>query len=542
MAIYSQTSSAHTVLPRCLNMASSWALITEAEVFLHHLVEMNGGKLLCSALQDVYISEPWLPPVIGNLREFCSLSFLITYVARSKDAEAFLYCLVSKEKDHVNALNDETEDIYTPHHNSHKNMQQQLRTGSRLKAPGGYNARGRLCGKPGLQRSEAEILAGQEYLFQEGLLGGGESSDDEFTAALLSKGSRKRRKRRQLPDSESDHDNLVSTTKQAPAKYSAADEEDDGAAFTIMLSTALPGRTGPRGCLSQGGNTCYLSACLQCLFHTQNFSTWREHRQCCCASRTCFSCMLESTAKATDVPGSVVNLGIWDEIIKLLQMEPRDQQDPGEFWKKFCAHWEQHPAPESLHDAANLLHAFDTTQTIQWVRHPNCACYGVDEVRGTFQGSDRFLMLPLPTEACKKTTLTDLIEQYMCAQPVQTESKEDMCGQCSTLASVWHTRHISNMERLGCLAIFLRKRGDSQNKNRCHVSLPNTLSLQGRSYKLIAAIQHCGSSAYHGHYVAWILLQHDLLLYNDAECLVFPTQNMPSFVEKNATLVVYEHR
>ena len=88
------------------------------------------------------------------------------------------------------------------------------------------------------------------------------------------------------------------------------------------------------------------------------------------------------------------------------------------------------------------------------VVHPNCACYGVDEVRGTFQGSDRFLMRPLPTEACKTTTLTDLIEQYMCAQPVQTESKEDMCGQCSTLASVWHTHHISNMERLGCLAIF----------------------------------------------------------------------------------------
>ena len=35
-------------------------------------------------------------------------------------------------------------------------------------------------------------------------------------------------------------------------------------------------------------------------------------------------------------------------------------------------------------------------------------------------------------------------------------------------------------------------------------------------------------------------MQHELLLYNDAECLVFPTQNMPSFVEKNATLVVYE--
>ena len=55
---------------------------------------------------------------------------------------------------------------------------------------------------------------------------------------------------------------------------------------------------GPLAGLAQGGNTCFLSAALQLLFHSPQFSKWATTSVCCCSQDTCPSCMLSGTYKA----------------------------------------------------------------------------------------------------------------------------------------------------------------------------------------------------------------------------------------------------
>jgi len=70
-------------------------------------------------------------------------------------------------------------------------------------------------------------------------------------------------------------------------------QDSDMAAWVRLQMTCCEATQGPRAPLAQAGNTCYLSAALQCLLHTRLCNVVCSRRLCTCDSDTCSSCMFD---------------------------------------------------------------------------------------------------------------------------------------------------------------------------------------------------------------------------------------------------------
>jgi hypothetical protein len=110
-----------------------------------------------------------------------------------------------------------------------------------------------------------------------------------------------------------------------------------------------------RGALSQGGNTCYIAALLQCWFHSQAFVFWTLFRGCTCQTPACPSCLPAASCKATDEAGSILSLRTWNDCIIALGYEVGQQQDLGEFLKVLYQFWDRTAGVAANADCKDLF-------------------------------------------------------------------------------------------------------------------------------------------------------------------------------------------
>ena len=91
-----------------------------------------------------------------------------------------------------------------------------------------------------------------------------------------------------------------------------------------------------RAPLAQGGagNTCYLSASLQCLLHSSVGKLLPQMHRCQCSSDTCPCCLLRETAVASAIPDTIAPLTFWRPMISDLFGAQGRQEDASEFLRK----------------------------------------------------------------------------------------------------------------------------------------------------------------------------------------------------------------
>ena len=109
-----------------------------------------------------------------------------------------------------------------------------------------------------------------------------------------------------------------------------------------------------RGKLKQGGNTCYMSAALQALYHMPSWERVIARLQCTCDLDICPSCQLRRTYQSSALPQSTFALSAWNSFLENVSMRPGAQHDAEEFLKVLVSEWEisQRLAPSARQDIA----------------------------------------------------------------------------------------------------------------------------------------------------------------------------------------------
>ena len=83
-----------------------------------------------------------------------------------------------------------------------------------------------------------------------------------------------------------------------------------------------------------GGNTCYLSASLQCLLHSSVGKLLPQMDRCQCSSETCPCCLLRETAVASAIPDTIAPLTFWRPMISVLFGAQGRQDNASELMRK----------------------------------------------------------------------------------------------------------------------------------------------------------------------------------------------------------------
>lgn len=258
------------------------------------------------------------------------------------------------------------------------------------------------------------------------------------------------------------------------------------------------------------GNSCYINASLQAIFHVPSFCNWLlsdevDQHLDACKTAECMICAVKKTLKQSQdktkraITPSLI-LEKLEKINNLLILQR--QEDAHEFLtallyrmiKSFLA---------TVPDADKLSYRSKTTTPIGQLFGGSIVstlfcpvCHRESPKYDPFNS----LELPMKTET---STLDDALALYFNAEEVDAID----CSFCKMKLTMEKT--IALAEGPNVLYICLERFGENGVKNNNHVQAPQYLDLEkyttsGKDvkYKLVSTVSHVGTSVQSGHYTA----------------------------------------
>ena len=187
----------------------------------------------------------------------------------------------------------------------------------------------------------------------------------------------------------------------------------DGPRFQRILNQYGEVSPGIRAPFANEGNTCWLGALMQSLFHTHHFADWVKSRQCTCKKTTCHSCLFDSTFEDSNQPGGAVRLWRWKDLLHKMNMGAGVMQDPGEMLKMIINDWSLVQGP---HQRVDYL-SFTTPCSMHWRLKqdvtPQCGCVTAPFRTSYVAVTEGFLDLHVAGSE-EATTIQKLLADFRC--------------------------------------------------------------------------------------------------------------------------------
>ena len=300
---------------------------------------------------------------------------------------------------------------------------------------------------------------------------------------------------------------------------------------------------GFRGKLQQGGNTCYMSASLQALFHSPSWEKVMALVDCTCELDTCPSCQVHQTYNGSARPEDILSLAVWNTFLENVGMQPQAQHDAEEFLKVLSNVWLTSPVitESARKDAKSFLHFFGHTSRLKVMRKPTCACYAVCEAQISFGNATRewMLMLDLPAGE-SEISVAELLRRHFRAEQAEGHEVLDACPNCKAPFDVRRQYEFIPREEVSELACCVRRYQIADDgKNRHAVHIDTVLSLPWGCFGLRGIVQHLGASCRGGHYLAWIRSLRGYCVYDDGSASLSPATTLPGFLKETVVLLFY---
>ena len=296
----------------------------------------------------------------------------------------------------------------------------------------------------------------------------------------------------------------------ARGKIRAAVQLTELSWWARFKSTECVRHEGVWGTLAQGGNTCFLAAALQTLFHTSSFENWLQLRSCTCCHRQCPSCVLGDTACRARF-GVSVGLSEWEHCLSAMGWEIGKEADIGEFLQMLFNYWDTYQEHAARMDGSQLKACFEFTEIKRIEKYPSCSC---NLPRMTYNVYNRTAFLDLPlAESGPDLELSDLLKEYCSRADIVSSELADRCW-CSAPLSVFHTSSFLDMVHRPVLLFGLKRARLHGTKNRRRIEIPDQLVLAQRRFHLRSVAHHL-EGYQSGHYITWVRQPDGYLIYDE---------------------------
>ncbi|XP_063228664.1 ubiquitin carboxyl-terminal hydrolase 36 isoform X2 [Bacillus rossius redtenbacheri] len=347
--------------------------------------------------------------------------------------------------------------------------------------------------------------------------------------------------------------------KPAAADMKPSSAETELPALKVTLFPAEAVQLGWRGMRPIGagminmGNTCYLNSTLQALFHVPALVNWLEsdtdHLDKCTANGNmeCTICAMAKTLKNSHSKSGGVMKPFWIyNKLKMIckHMTHGTQEDAHEFMRYLIESMEK--AYLSRHKSKVLDNYSKETTPLNQIfggyMRTEVECLQCHAVSTTFQHFQDLLL-----DVRRASTLDDALAGYFCKERLDGDDAY-RCERC--LRKVAATKKFCVQKPPLVLCLQLKRFSIMGGKINKHVSFSQHLDLtrflcpqsaskgQPLTYRLVAMVNHMGTSINCGHYTA-IAQTSSGHFYHFDDSSVRPI-SLAAALEANAYIIIYE--
>lgn len=236
---------------------------------------------------------------------------------------------------------------------------------------------------------------------------------------------------------------------------------------SLQLTSCSPG-DGPIAGFPNPGNTCWLAATLQSLYHTSGGAKFSQARVCACQEETCPSCQLATSYGCAHVRAREPDLSHGKPLIEQLGLAWGEQIDGHDLWTALANYWVNHRTGCSKVDGDVFAKLLQVGEGLYIRKKPQCECYM--ETYNAWPQEQTTSIACAIQGSCQNTTVQELLTQRSRIEYIEATAA-DICMICDTPFQITHTRHLMNVASCGTIFVSMARGAKDKDKNRRRVEV-----------------------------------------------------------------------